>query len=193
MRSVCELRKHPAYEELRLRTSSTHLADVQSADEFPFRDPLLITSAGIVIDGYARLELAQLLGLSPLFCAEIDIDEEEALRRMLMAHQRSPGWNDFNRIRLASRLKDVVRSRARTNQQAGGRLKGSSNLTEANVRKAIAQAAGVCEGNVTKVDQLRNAHAKILEALETDEISINKAWEWRELAPLEQLERLRLT
>ncbi|HEX6503457.1 MAG TPA: hypothetical protein VF011_09420 [Terriglobales bacterium] len=68
---------------------------------------------------------------------------------ILNKHRRSAGWNDYNRIRLASRLADVIRIQARANQQAGGHLKGSSNLTEANVRKEIATAASVCEGNVT--------------------------------------------
>jgi hypothetical protein len=47
----------------------------------------------------------------------------------------------------------VVRGTTRTSIS----LLESSNLTEANVRKEIADAAGVCEGDVTKVDQLNRA------------------------------------
>jgi hypothetical protein len=123
---------------------------------------------------------------------ELDIDEEEALRAILNKHRRSSGWNDYNRIRMASRLKDVLRALARANQQAGGRFKGSSNLTEANVRKEIADAAGVCEGNVTKVDQLSNSDPEVLKALAGGEIRIHRAWLWRRLTPDEQREELRL-
>jgi hypothetical protein len=85
---------------------------------------------------------------------------------------------------MATLLKDILRASARANQQAGGRLKGSSNLTEANVRKEIADAASVCEGNVTKVDQLRHSDPEILKALQTGEIRIHKAWLWRRLSLL---------
>lgn len=131
------------------------------------------------------------LGISTLSCVELDVSEEEALRMILNKHRRSAGWNDYNRIRLASRLADVIRIQARANQQAGGHLKGSSNLTEANVRKEIARAASVCEGNVTKVDQLSNADPEVLKALASGEIRINRAWLWRQLAWQEQRERLR--
>jgi hypothetical protein len=89
-------------------------------------------------------------------------------------------------------LTDVVRARARANQQAGGHFKGLSKLTEANVRKAIAHAAGVSEGNVTKVDQLRNSDSELLKALANGEIRIHRAWLWRRLIPREQRENLRL-
>jgi hypothetical protein len=124
-------------------------------------------------------------------CVELDVGEEEALRVILNKHRRSAGWNDYNRIRMASRLKEVVRRRARANQQAGGHLKGSSKLTEANVRKEIARAAGVCEGNVTKVDQLCNADPGVLKALASGEIHIHRAWLWRQLTSQKQRERLR--
>jgi hypothetical protein len=85
---------------------------------------------------------------------ELDVDEDEALRRILDHHRRSSGWNDYSRIRVASKLREATRKRAEANQQAGGRFKASSKLTKAekvSVRKEIAHAAGVSEGSVTKV------------------------------------------
>ena len=87
---------------------------------------------------------------------------------------------------------DAVRTLARANQRAGGHFKGQSKLTEANVRKAIAEAAGVSEGNVSKVDQLRNSDSEVLRALANGEIKIHRAWLWRGLSPHEQREQLRL-
>jgi hypothetical protein len=191
MRSTNELRKHPAYAELQLSVSPAQFASIKRLGEPAFKDPFLVTRQGVIIDGYARKEYADSLGISTILCVELDVSEEEALRIILNKHRRSAGWNDYNRIRMASRLKEVVRRRARANQQAGGHFKGSSKLTEANVRKEIARAAGVCEGNVTKVDQLCNADPDVLKALASGEIRINRAWLWRQLSRQQQRERLR--
>jgi hypothetical protein len=144
------------------------------------------------IDGYARKEYAIGLGISTLPCVEFDIGEDAALRMILNKHRRSPGWNDYSRIRMASRLKDGFRKLARSNQQAGGRFKGSSNLTQASVRKQIADAAGVCEGNVNKYDQLLNSEPRVRDALARGEIRIHRAWLWRRLSAQQQQEELRL-
>jgi hypothetical protein len=191
MRPTNELRKHPAYAELQLSVSPAQFASIKRMGEAAFKDPLLVTQQGVIIDGYARKEYADSLGISTLLCVELDVREEEALRVILNKHRRSAGWNDYNRIRMASRLKEVFRRRARANQQAGGHLKGWSKLTEANVRKEIARAADVCEGNVTKVDQLCDADPAVLKALARGELPIHRAWLWRQLTWQEQRERLR--
>ena len=162
LRSVAGLHAHPAYVELKLAVSPAQLAALKRAGWLALKDPLLVTREGLIIDGYARREYADNLGIATLPCVEIDSDKEEALHLILNKHRRSPGWNDYNRIRMASQLKDRFRELARSNQQAGGSLKGSSKLTEVSVRKKIAEAAGVCEGNVTKVDQLLNSDQQIL-------------------------------
>ena len=192
LRPVDWFKKHPVYVELQLAVAPAQLATLRSLGELAFKDPLRVTRHGVIIDGYARKEYADRLGIATLLCVELDIDEEEALRATLNKHRRSSGWNDYNRIRMASRLKDILRALARANQQAGGRFKGSSNLTEANVRKEIADAAGACEGNVTKVDQLSNSDPEVLKALASGEIRIHRAWLWRGLSPDEQREELRL-
>lgn len=191
VRATNELRKHPAYTELQLSVSPAQLASIKRFGESALEDPLTITRQGVIIDGYARKEYADSVGISTLLCVELDISEDEALRVILNKHRRSAGWNDFNRIRLASRLKEVFRIRARANQQAGGYFKGSSKLTEANVRKEIARAAGVCEGNVSKVEQLRGADLEVLKALASSEIRIHRAWLWRQMAGEQQREELR--
>lgn len=159
------------------------------------KDPLLITREGIIIDGYARRELAEKQGISTLCCVELDVDEDEALRRILDHHRRSSGWNDYNRICMASKLRDVTRTRAHANQQAGGRFKASSKLTKAekvSVRREIADAADVSEGSVTKVDQLEGLHPELVAALQSGEIRIHRAWLWRTFTPERQREQLRL-
>jgi hypothetical protein len=111
MRPTNELHKHPAYAELQLSVSPAQFASIKRLGEAAFKDPLLVTQQGVIIDGYARKEYADSLGISTLLCVELDVSEEEALRVILNKHRRSAGWNDYNRIRMALRLKEVVRRR----------------------------------------------------------------------------------
>jgi hypothetical protein len=155
----------------------------------------VITRERIVIDGYARLELARLMGRLVLPCIEYELTEDEALRWLLQRHRRSNGMNDFCRILLALELEPWLKEKALSNQRAGGQNKGSSKLTEAerlDVRTEIAAAAGVSVGNVSKVKQLRRtAIPGLLQALRNGEVSIHRAWQWSKLSAEKQREGLR--
>lgn len=59
---VTNLRPHPGYAQLGLNISSSRLNALLELGEDTFLFPLLVTSNGIVIDGYARLEVARLQG-----------------------------------------------------------------------------------------------------------------------------------
>ena len=62
-----------------------------------------------------------------------------------------------------------------------------------DVRSEVARAAGVSTGNVTKVKQImKTPNPKITEALRANQISIHKAWQWRQLSPEGQLRELEL-
>lgn len=103
--------------------------------------------------------------------------------------------NDFCRILLALELEPCLKAKALSNQQLGGRLKGSSNLTKdatVDVRKEIAIAAGVSLGNVTKVKRLlTTGQPELLETLRSGEVSIHRAWKWTSELPDRQNEALR--
>lgn len=192
---LSELRHHASYARLRRTVPVSRLSALAEQGELAFREPLAITRERIVIDGYARWELARLKKLLVLPCVEYDLTEEEALRWLLQKHRRSNGMNDFCRILLARELEPCLKAKALSNQRFGGRMKGSSNLTEAatvDVRKEIAAAAGVSVGNVTKVKQLAGiGHPELLEALRGSEVSIHRAWKWSREAPDQQIEALR--
>jgi hypothetical protein len=179
---LSELRPHTSYARLRLTVPASSLTPLAEQGDLAFREPLVITRQRIVIDGYARLELARLQGRLTLPCIEYELSEEEALRWLLQKHRRSNGMNDFFRILLALELEPSLKDKAVSNQRLGGRMKGSSNLTEdatVDVRKEIAAAAGVAVGNVTKVKQLvGTGHSELLEALRGGEVSIHRAWKW---------------
>lgn len=164
--------------------------------DLAFREPLVITRDGTILDGYARWQLAELQGRSTLPCIEYKLTEAEALHWILQSHRRSNGLNDFIRILLALELEPGFKEKARANQRVGGQNKGSSNLTEAetlDVRYEIAAVAGVCTGNVSKVKQLMAAaHPEIVQVLRRGEMSIDQAWRLSKESRDDQLKELRL-
>ena len=95
--------------------------------EDAFLFPLIVTSDGIVIDGYARLEVARLQGRATVECIEYNISEEEALRRLLFCHRPSPGLPPFTRIAMARDLAKSFREKALQHQQAGGKSRVRQN------------------------------------------------------------------
>jgi hypothetical protein len=163
--------------------------------DLAFRERIVITQNRTIIDGYARLELARLQGRATLPCIEYELTDSEALRWLLQKHRRSSGLNAFSRILLALDLESWFSEKARANQQAGGRSKLPSDLTEAqrlDVRREIAASAGVSVGNVTKVKQLiASARGELLQALLSSEIRIHRACLWSKESRDKQLAELR--
>src|SRR5438270_1380285 len=123
-----ELRLHPSYARLGIKVSASRLNALLEQGNDAFLFPLVVTTDGIVIDGYARLEVARLQGRTIVECVEYDISEEEALRRLLLCHRPSPGLPPFTRIAMARDLAKSLREKALQHQQAGGKSKGSSKL-----------------------------------------------------------------
>jgi hypothetical protein len=143
---VRDLTPHPSYAQLGIKVPASRLNELLELGEDAFVFPLSVTSTGIIIDGYARLEIARLQGRETLMCVEFDIPEEEALRRLILCHRRLSGLPPFCRVKLAVPLAKSLKEKALQHQQNGGKNKGSSKLTEAErieVRKEIAAAAGV--------------------------------------------------
>jgi hypothetical protein len=188
-----ELRPHPSYIRNKVAVNACQLAALAELRELAFREPLFITRDRIILDGLARWTLARLQKRTELACIEFEISEEEALQYLLK--RRRSGLNDFIRISLSLELEPFLKNKARANQQAGGRKKLLSTLTEDasfDVRREIARAAGVSVGNVTKVKQIiAAADIEIIKALREKDLSIHRAWIWSKLSPNEQREKLR--
>jgi len=172
------------------------LSALTALDDQALEEPIVITRDGFIIDGYARVELARMLGRTTILCIEYDRTEEEALRDLLRRHLGSNRLNAFCRILLARELEPWFKKKALANQQAGGENKGSSKLTEAervDVTAKIAEDADVSVGNLSKVKQLLlTAIPEILQALPRGEISIHGAWLLSKESPANQREGLAL-
>src|SRR5260221_3164341 len=193
---VGDLRPHPSYARLDIKVHASRLNALLEMGEDAFLFPLIVTSDGIVIDGYARLEVARLQGRTTVECIEFNISEEEALRRLLLCHRPSSGLSPFSRIAMARGLAKSFKEKALQHQQAGGKSKGSSKLTEAqkvDVRKEIAVAAGVSVGTLSHaLEVLKTGDPEILRALCNGEIKIDRAWRWSKESRICQCENLKL-
>jgi hypothetical protein len=129
-------------------------------------------------------------------CVQYDISEEEALRRLILCHRPSPGLPPFARIDMSRDLAKRLKEKALQHQQAGGKDKGSSNLTEAqkiDVRKKIAAIVSVSVGTLSHAGEvLRAGDPEILRALSNGEIKIDRAWRWSKESRSHQRESLKL-
>lgn len=185
---------HPSYARHGLAVPADKLSALRARRGVALLEPLTITRDRIIIDGYARWELAKELKHSIMHCLEYDLSEAEALEWLLQRHRRSAGLNDYTRIMLAWDLEPVLVEKARANRQLGGRKKNWSNLTKAervHVRAEIAKFAAVSTGNVTKVKQLNESCVpELIAAVHDDEVSIHWAWKLRNESPEDQLHAL---
>ena len=183
---VDELHPHPSYVRHQLTVPASKLSALAERGDLALQEPLVITRERTIIDGYDRWELARLQGRVTLPCIEYDLTEADSLRWLLQRHRHSKGLNDFIRVLLALELEHLLKEKAQSNQRVGGQNKGSSKLTKAeklDVRSEIAAAASVSVGNVTKVKQvITTACAELQDALRNGEVSIHRAWLWREMS-----------
>ena len=191
-----ELRPHPSYARNHVAVPADKISVLPSLGDFTFREPIVITRDGTVVDGYARWQLARQQARESIVCMKYDLTEEEALRWLVQSRRPCRGQNAYTRVILALDSEPHFQVKAQENLRASGRGKGSSNLTESNridVRSEVAAIAGVSTGNVTKVKQLsKTAVPALQEALRDGEISIHRGWLWSEETPERQLENLRL-
>ena len=186
-----QLRPHPVLDEIGW-TDVDELNDTARRKLQGIQQPILITSAGAILSGLGSWRLAVLEGRQEITCIQYDIDENESLQYILAIHKARKPWNSFNAIRIALRLEPYFQQKAVENMRAGGRNKGSTNLSKADridVRLEIATAAGSGVGNVDKVKAiLRTAHPNIMEALQNGLLRIDRAWRWCRLPKSEQRE-----
>jgi hypothetical protein len=190
VRSPEQLRLHPAMKELGWTGVIDELNAAARLKDHSLPEQVLITTNGTILAGFGRWRLAMLEGRHEINCIEYPLGEDEALQFILTHHQTRCGWDDFVRIRLALTLEPTLQQSALDNMRAGGKYKGSTNLSEADridVREEIARRSGTGTGNVGKVKAiLLRAHPNIIAALQNGLLSIHRAWLWTKLPKLQQ-------
>lgn len=194
MRAVKKLYPHPALIRNRISPSLYKMEALIKSQHFNHCAPLVTTPDGLIIDGYARWELARRQRRAELPCVSLNVSQEEALEHILHNQGRSVGLNAYLRIELALELEPWLKEKAVANQSAGGRNKGSSTLSEAyriDVRKRISAIAGASAGNVRKVKYLRShAAPEPEEALRDGRLTISRAFLWAKMLPKDQCKAL---
>lgn len=191
---IDQLSPHPSYVKHQLSVSTSQLTALSALGDLAFEQPIIVTQAGVVIDGYARWELARKLGRQSILCLEYQLSVEEALHRLIVGHRPSKGFTGYCRSLLALDLEPRLRERARLNQQIGGQKKEASNLTEAqkiDSRSEMAVIANISTGSLTKAKQVAIDGAVVIQdATRSGEISVHRAWQWSRLPHQRQREQL---
>ncbi|HJX83990.1 MAG TPA: hypothetical protein VJ723_06575, partial [Candidatus Angelobacter sp.] len=181
-RSPERLHLHPAFLRLNLAASVAEFNAAIRMKGQLLREPIRITTTGIILTGFGEWHAAISDALPVVDCIEYSIGEEESLQVILHSHQPRHTWNDFTRIRLALELGPTFQLKALENQSAGGKFKGWANLPKAehmDVRREIAEVAGVGSRNVNKVKTiLKKANPRLIEALHNGTLSIHRATNW---------------
>src|SRR4051794_22029741 len=70
---VDELRPHLSYLRNQLSVSASQLSALAARGDCAFLEPLLINRNRVIIDGYARFELARRQGRDSILCIEYDL------------------------------------------------------------------------------------------------------------------------
>jgi hypothetical protein len=193
-RSPGELRLHPVFIQLNLVGTLINCAVHGRKPEGSVREPILVTTSGVVISGVREWHAAVSEGRPALDCTEYQLNDDEALQLILTLQQSRGTWNSFTRIQLALQQEPCLQARAHANQVAGGKEKGLANLPEAkqiDVRQEIAYLAGACPRNISKVKTiLRKAHFRLIEGCQTGIVNIHRALQLCRLPMAEQIEQL---
>jgi hypothetical protein len=191
-----ELHPHSSYFKHKLSVPACKIDALDRLGNRAFQDPIVVTQDWLIIDGYARWELAKKRGMATILCLVYQRTEDEALRDFLWRHRRFDGLNDFTLIELSRDLKLCSAEKARLHQQAGGQGKGSAKLEAServDSRKERARILGVSEGNVSKVDRILDyASSSTEQAAREKEISIHRAEKWSRQTEAQQIENLKV-
>ena len=192
IRSLGQLRLHCALDELGWTGVIDEFNAANRLKEQSVPEPILITTNGTILAGFGRWRSALFDDLHEINCIEYPLTENEALQYIISHHQPQRGWNDFVRICLALTLESYFQQKAFDNMRAGGKHKGSTNLSEADcidVRQEIAKVAGTGTGNVSKVKAIsQSSHPNIIVGLQNGLLRIHRAWQWCKLPKLQQKE-----
>jgi hypothetical protein len=186
-----DLHVHPALRELTCMDVTLELNEAERVRHYA-KGPILITSEGTILSGFGCWQSALLHGEREIQCFEYVLRQEDSLQFILIHHKPKRGWNAFVRTRLALTLEPQFQRRAIENMRDGGKYKGTANLPNLqhlDVRRRLAEIAGVGARNVSNVKIILGAaHPRLITALDTGALTINKALALCKLPRAKQLD-----
>lgn len=150
-------------------------------------EPLHVMSKGrTLLDGYARFEIYNKLGIQDYPIAEVDLDSQAAGQLWRFRHNVSArrNLNTYQRIKAALEFEGYLRSEGRKHQQLGGKGMKVPADQKVDALQEIAQLAGVSRDTVAKVKRIlanldkalpKNRVEEMKGKLETGEKTINAA------------------
>lgn len=137
----------------------------------------IVTWQGVVVDGHNRYELCVKHGI-PYKTTEKEFGNDNQAEEWIIRNQFGRrNLSDYQRTDLALKLKPSIEAKAKEKQiESGGAVPQKSAKPPIDTRQEIAQIAGVSHDTVHKVETIQNnAPEPIKKAVESNEISINKA------------------
>lgn len=145
-------------------------------------DPILVWNS-LIVDGHNRWRIIQ---ENPDIHYEVKemifFNRNEAMAWMIRNQLGRRNLPDYERARLALRLKETIAAEAKAKQESTLKQNSSVNQksderNELNTNKELAKVAGVSHDTIHKVDVIeRKAPEEVKEQLRRGEVSINKAY-----------------
>ena len=142
------------------------------------REPL-VTWNKILLDGHNRWKIIQKHpGEVEYECREMLFDSRnEAMAWMIRNQLGRRNLPNYERARLALRLKEAIAAEAKANQGTRTDICQKSDISSIDTKKELAKVAGVSHDTIHKVDVIeQKAPEEVKAQLRRGEVSINKAY-----------------
>jgi len=143
------------------------------------RDPLVVWN-DTLLDGHNRYEICTRLNISYTYVDKFFQDRVEATIWIINNQFGRRNLPDYERAKLALKLKPLIAGKARENMlatqnnQSGSALQKSAE--QVNTRQELAKAAGVSHDTIAKVEKIEAEGVdELKQAASEDRISINAA------------------
>jgi hypothetical protein len=137
----------------------------------------ILTWEGIIIDGHHRYAIGHKHGID-FEVKEIVFNSRDDVKFWIFTQQMlKRNLNDFERTKIALKLKDIIENKAKANQRAAGGVVPSKSAKPIDTRKEIARIAGVSTDTVRKVEKIsEQSSEEDLEKLRFGNASINSVF-----------------
>jgi len=193
-RPVNELRPHPAYLMHAVAASTSKIDELERVGSRIFNHPIMVTQDGLIIDGYARWELAKRWKMVTILCLVYEMSPGDALCEFIWAHKPVRGLSKFRLIELSAELQCYTTEEGSLDQPPRDRetppaLESCAQLDSVKQR---ARVVGVSLASVRKVDYvLTHGCASTIQAARDGRPSIHRAALWSQESDEQQLENLK--